>query len=188
MIWANVMRLQQMYRGVPVWANDLYVHINAKDEVYAVNGRYAPTPVQVRSTEASLSAANATEIVHSDLRQKSLPAHHCPETRRALRMPEPARKGDLDRPTGQQPPGLAGGSACQSARLVHLFRRCMGRDGVAPFAQHRRSGQRPSIIWPASPLFRAFQKNSTYSCSATQSDHQRRDGPSGQSAGGLWVI
>ncbi|NLP09705.1 T9SS type A sorting domain-containing protein [bacterium] len=82
-------RLQQMYRGVPVWANDLYVHIDAKDEVYAVNGRYAPTPVQVRSTEAGLSAANATEIVYNDLRQKNLLRTIAPETRRALRMPEP---------------------------------------------------------------------------------------------------
>ncbi len=37
-------RLQQTFHGVPVWAAELIVHLNADAQVYLVQGRYMPTP------------------------------------------------------------------------------------------------------------------------------------------------
>ena len=37
-------QLQQTHRGVPLWGHDLVVHMHADGLLYAVNGRYAPTP------------------------------------------------------------------------------------------------------------------------------------------------
>ena len=37
-------RLQQTFHGIPVWAAELVVHLNADTQVYLVQGRYIPTP------------------------------------------------------------------------------------------------------------------------------------------------
>jgi len=185
-------RLQQMYRGVPVWANDLYVHINAKDEVYAVNGRYAPTPVQVRSTEAGLSAANATEIVHSDLRQKNLLRTIAPETRRALRMPEPVTEKAIwiDR----QGNSHLVWQVDLHANLRDWFTYFVdAQDGTV--LHHLRNTAEGAVNASGIDLagvnrsFRAFQKNSTYYMLSdanpiTSAVTDLPDNP----AGGLWVI
>ena len=81
-------RLQQRYRGVPVWANDLYVHIDADDQVYAVNGRYAPTPTKVTSLEAAISANNALAIANVFLKQKNVLKTIDPGLRKAMNLPD----------------------------------------------------------------------------------------------------
>ncbi|HOT98535.1 MAG TPA: M4 family metallopeptidase [bacterium] len=53
------LRLQQFYRGLPVWANELYVHLDAGDQVYAVNGRYAPTPAAINPASPGISGEQA---------------------------------------------------------------------------------------------------------------------------------
>ncbi len=53
------LRLQQMYRGVPVWANELYVHLDAGDRVYAVNGCYAPAPSGIDTDRTGITPEEA---------------------------------------------------------------------------------------------------------------------------------
>lgn len=61
-------RFRQVYQRVPVWGRDLYVHIGP-DGVYAINGRYEPTPRGV-STSPTLRPEDALELAIRDLRQR----------------------------------------------------------------------------------------------------------------------
>lgn len=60
-------RFQQVYKGIPVWGRDLYVHFNAQGSAYLINGSYEPTPVGIETTRA-LSQANALQNVVEDLK------------------------------------------------------------------------------------------------------------------------
>jgi len=61
------LRLQQLYKGLPVWANELYVHLDGGDQVYAVNGRYAPTPVAIDPAASGISGEQAIASSRSHL-------------------------------------------------------------------------------------------------------------------------
>ncbi len=185
-------RLQQVYRGLPLWANDLYVHIDASNEVYAVNGRYAPTPVQVRSSEAGLSAADAAEIVRNELRQKNLLVTIAPETRRALRLPEPTTEKAIwiDRQGGSHLVWQVDLHAnlrdwftyfvdAQEGTVLHKLRNTA--EGAVNASGVDLAGVNRS--------FRAYEKNSTYYMLSdtnpiTSAATNLPDNP----AGGLWVI
>ena len=60
-------RFEQAYEGVPVWGRDLYVHFDARGDVYAINGSYEPTPRAV-STTPTLAAEAALGTVVADLK------------------------------------------------------------------------------------------------------------------------
>lgn len=62
-------RFEQTYEGVPVWGRDLYVHFDAKDDVYAINGTYEPTPVDV-DLETTLTSSAAHDAVVRDLQTR----------------------------------------------------------------------------------------------------------------------
>lgn len=60
-------RFQQVYRGVPVWSRDLYVHFNPQGVAYLINGTYEPTPVGVETTPAK-TPADALQLVVYNLK------------------------------------------------------------------------------------------------------------------------
>ncbi len=53
-------RLQQTFQGIPVWAAELVVHLNADTQVYLVQGRYIPTPHKL-STDPGLTEQAALQ-------------------------------------------------------------------------------------------------------------------------------
>ena len=53
-------RLQQTFQGVPVWAAELVVHLNADTQIYLVQGRYIPTPHNL-STDSELTEQTALQ-------------------------------------------------------------------------------------------------------------------------------
>ncbi len=57
---------RQIYRGVPLWGQELTVHLDRDGQVYAVNARYSPTPQSIELS-ARLSAADAIQIAEGDL-------------------------------------------------------------------------------------------------------------------------
>ncbi len=63
-------RFQQTYRGIEVWAKDVYVHINDKGQVVSFNGVYAPTPASVASVQESVTSAGGIETASADLKGK----------------------------------------------------------------------------------------------------------------------
>ncbi|MDM7926528.1 MAG: M4 family metallopeptidase, partial [bacterium] len=83
------LRLQQTFRGIPVWASELIVHVDASDKVFAVNGRISPTPVSIDPGSAVLSADEAIERSRSRLavlnRLRDIPDGW----KKALRLPDP---------------------------------------------------------------------------------------------------
>ena len=60
-------RFQQVYKGIPVWGRDLYVHFNAQGSAYLMNGAYEPTPVGVETIPA-VSQEQALQNVVEDLK------------------------------------------------------------------------------------------------------------------------
>ena len=60
--------LQQTFRGVPVWAAELIIHLNADTQVYLVQGRYIPTPHNL-STDPELTEQAALQRAADHLGQ-----------------------------------------------------------------------------------------------------------------------
>ena len=61
-------RLQQTFHGIPVWAAELVVHLNADTQVYLVQGRYIPTPHNL-STDPELTEQAALQRAADHLGQ-----------------------------------------------------------------------------------------------------------------------
>jgi Zn-dependent metalloprotease len=61
------LKFEQTYQGVPVWASEVTLHLDANDEIYALNGRYEPTPTRIATTEAQIPSARAIEVAVADL-------------------------------------------------------------------------------------------------------------------------
>ncbi len=82
-------RLQQQRLGIPVWAHDLYVHIDSADKVYAVNGRYAPTPREINTGDVVWTSEQAVTISHEFLNENKVLRTIDPSLRQRLQLPEP---------------------------------------------------------------------------------------------------
>jgi Zn-dependent metalloprotease len=59
-------RLRQLYAGLPVRNRELIVHLNAKKQVYLVDGSYHPTPSGLETTPR-ISSQRATETAREAL-------------------------------------------------------------------------------------------------------------------------
>jgi hypothetical protein len=59
-------KLQQVFRGIPVFAGELVVHFRSPSGVYLVNGSYIATPVDLE-TVPQLSREEALRIVSAEL-------------------------------------------------------------------------------------------------------------------------
>ncbi len=53
-------RLDQYYKGIPVWASQIIVHFDKEQRIYLVNGRYEPTPAIKTEPEITEEAALIT--------------------------------------------------------------------------------------------------------------------------------
>lgn len=62
-------RFAQVWKNIPVWGRDLYVHARPDGEAYVINGTYEPTPIDAPTT-AAISSANAIGITIADLKAK----------------------------------------------------------------------------------------------------------------------
>lgn len=58
-------RFQQTYRGHDVWARDLYCHFTSDSRMNLINGRWAPTPIQLDGIDPVLNASAAIVAVKS---------------------------------------------------------------------------------------------------------------------------
>jgi len=82
------LRFAQHYRGYPVWAAELRVHVDAGGQIYAVNGTYEPTPEGLLDPMLRLTAAEAYEQAATDLRRKGRWQPPGPALRDALGLDE----------------------------------------------------------------------------------------------------
>ncbi|MDD4052593.1 MAG: M4 family metallopeptidase, partial [candidate division Zixibacteria bacterium] len=60
-------RLQQVYKGIPVWGHEIIVHKEPGGDVYGVSARYCPTPSDVDLTSDRISADEAVSVAMNDL-------------------------------------------------------------------------------------------------------------------------
>lgn len=97
------LKFQQVYQGIPVWGSQLIVHLSGDDEIYAVTGRYEPTPRSVRSVESKVSSADALDRALQDLARRGPIHSFTPDMARLLGYPGPSVEKVIfpDRRTGR---------------------------------------------------------------------------------------
>lgn len=61
---------QQQYRGLPIWGNEVVVHLDAGGFMSSINGRYNPTAGFTLSTEPVITADEAVQRVNDHLAQR----------------------------------------------------------------------------------------------------------------------
>ncbi len=88
-IGATHVRMAQNYKGIPVWGSEIYIHTDARGDVYAINGAYQPTPAAVSITPA-LSGKDAIARAIADLRSRGAWAPVPAAAAGALKMSAPA--------------------------------------------------------------------------------------------------
>ncbi|MBI5867101.1 MAG: M4 family metallopeptidase [candidate division Zixibacteria bacterium] len=64
-------RFQQTYRGHDVWARDLYCHFTSDSRMNLINGRWAPTPIQLDGINPAIDASAAVVAVKSHFADRS---------------------------------------------------------------------------------------------------------------------
>ncbi len=60
-------KFRQYYEGIPIWGHDMVSHIDEKNQVYAINARYAPTPKSLDVKKWDISSEVASQIALKDL-------------------------------------------------------------------------------------------------------------------------
>ena len=63
-------RLAQQYRGVPIWGAEIIGHWSPDRGLYAINGRYGPTPEHIAEITPAVSAGTAVDVALADLAGK----------------------------------------------------------------------------------------------------------------------
>ncbi len=96
------LRFQQYYQGIPVWAQEMTVHMDGETSIYSMNARYVATPTAVDVSRAGIASATAVQIAESDLAVDVEIVDFDSETRELLQYPAPiaTRYIWVDRETG----------------------------------------------------------------------------------------
>lgn len=81
---------QQEYQGIPVWKEQLYVHINENGNIYAVNGRYEATPSQLTNLTPTITADQAFEYAKAYLQSIDKWQPISDSLKQLLEIPEPS--------------------------------------------------------------------------------------------------
>ena len=83
-------RFQQMYQGIPVWGQELTVHLDANGEIYAINARYSPTPrLELGS---NMAASEAISIAEADVQTHTPVSELSPQLKNLLDYDGPRAK------------------------------------------------------------------------------------------------
>jgi Zn-dependent metalloprotease len=69
-------RLQQVYRSIPVWASEINVHLDRANHVYLVQGRYIPTPGGL-NVQPALTRERSLQLVAKDLGRSESDCPRC---------------------------------------------------------------------------------------------------------------
>ena len=81
---AEHVHLEHRYLGVPVWGSSIVGHWSAERGLYAINGRYGPTPDHITGVEPSVTREAAVERALGDPAVKGAMEPMRPETRALL--------------------------------------------------------------------------------------------------------
>ena len=81
--------LEHHYLGVPVWGSSIVGHWNPEQGLYAINGRYLPSPDYITEVEPAVTGEEAIRRASGDLARHTAVAQLSPETRALLQYPGP---------------------------------------------------------------------------------------------------
>ena len=82
-------RFQQRYQGVPMWNQEIVVHLAPSGAVYAINGRYVPTPQGLPALEVTVTAQQAIDAARAELSSRAPIAELSPQSRALLQYDGP---------------------------------------------------------------------------------------------------
>lgn len=141
----------QYYKGIPVWASSLIVHINRAGEIYAINGRYEPTPRQLRSAKARIPAERAIQIAVDDLKRTVQFQPIPPHVNEAMKYRGPSAEKVIfhERDTGR--PHLAWQVSIRPNVRDHWYYFVDATDGRIIFRYNATAQQKPSPLGPVKP-------------------------------------
>ncbi|MHB9027933.1 MAG: M4 family metallopeptidase, partial [Candidatus Latescibacterota bacterium] len=108
------LRFRQVYLGLPVWGNHLILHFDADGGIYAMNGRYIPTPSGIDPNGSRLNERQAIEQATEGLKGKTefvdpsevtklIPSYRGPSAEKGIFVPETAGKARLAWRIGLRP-------------------------------------------------------------------------------------
>ena len=80
---------QQQYEGVPLWNQQIVAHVDPSGSVYAINGRYVPTPRDAPPLGAVVTEEEAIDAVRADLGSRSRLDELSPQSRSLLQYDGP---------------------------------------------------------------------------------------------------
>jgi len=81
-------KFQQRYRGLPLWNQEIVAHVAPSGGVYAINGRYVPTPRGLAVVDA-ITAAAAIDVALTELGARSLISELSPQSKALLHYDGP---------------------------------------------------------------------------------------------------
>jgi Zn-dependent metalloprotease len=61
------LRFKQKYKGIPIWASEAAVHLDANNGIYLFQGRYHPTPKDITNILPTITAVEATSSARRHL-------------------------------------------------------------------------------------------------------------------------
>ncbi len=64
-------RFRQQYQGVPMWNQEIVAHVAPTGVVYAINGRYVPTPRGLPAVDSVITAPEAIDVARGELGSRS---------------------------------------------------------------------------------------------------------------------
>lgn len=85
-------RYSQVYKNIPVWNRDLFLHCNENGDVTTINGTYEPSPKNELSIHPSVSMQSAITAVTDDLKSKERWAPIDNDVAALLQLPSPSAK------------------------------------------------------------------------------------------------
>lgn len=141
----------QYYKGIPVWASNLIVHINRAGEIYAINGRYEPTPRRLKSERERIPAERAIQITVDDLKRTVQFQPIPPHVNEAIKYRGPSAEKVIfhERDTGR--PHLAWQVSIRPNVRDHWYYFVDAADGRIIFRYNATAQQKPSPLGPVKP-------------------------------------
>ena len=82
-------QLEQRYRGVPIWGASIVGHWSAEHGLYAINGRYQPSPEYITRVEPAITRAEAIERALGELALRTTVDRLSAATKAALKYRGP---------------------------------------------------------------------------------------------------
>ncbi len=63
-------RYEQVYKGLEVWGNEVYVHFDKQGNISSLTGRFEPTPLSIQDISGKINSSDAVNIAVNELKAR----------------------------------------------------------------------------------------------------------------------